>query len=627
MSATRTRAWFRAFNPGTAASLLLVGGIVAFAAVADPISPAPSAVQPGIPKIPQAGQGALRDRPQLVWDSANSRLERRSYQIYDPFADANFDLYWEPRSVESARPGPISGTGVLTWRQAGSVRYGSDSIVAQYRGEMVNGRAHGHGIFVDQTGLRYDGEWISGLMEGEGQLLLPNGDVYRGGFKAGRLHGQGLFIDAAGRVYEGGFAEGLRDGAARVAEPNGQVFSSVWKRDIEDRLQRQPAPEAWARLYRVQASPTGPANLAITVAVGGKPQFCCHSGAPSFGYASTSFADRIEIFPDAPRLLDVWRGRANIAIADPLSFDADRAQAEQYTLLNYNSNYNKTVSLQFGLENRGTKPVGIEGAYLDVARSKLDAQPALQSTELTPLSGQSLDFSIENYGWSPARNASLTFRFQNPTKGLQTDALRIHIGDVTEVGKFSFASTLVEFGVRIKDMPSLRSACESSAQGNQSCFTKLIASGAFGRLTDFVIPESRRFGLRAVGQFSYDWSDADGKAQSTSAPFDAFVPIGKFQSLAECEGGDFKDISSGRPFKLADNRAGYRIPIPLQASVGAGTISHWQIVLDADKSSYHELRIVLQFADGQEVASRKISLLLFRPNSYPASIRPFEPRC
>ena len=466
-----------------------------------------------------------------------------------------------------------------------------------------------------------------GLMEGEGDLLLPDGDVYRGGFKAGRLHGQGVYIDAAGRVYDGGFSEGLRDGPAQVVEPDGQVYASVWRRGIEDQLQRHPAIEAWAKLYRVQARGTGPADLAITVAVGGTPQFCCHSGPTSFGYASTSFVDRIEIFPDAPRLLDVWRGRANIAITDPLTFDAERAEAEQYSLLNYNSKYNKQLSLQFGLENRGTKPAVIVGAYLDVARSQVDTQPALQSTELTPLSGQSIAFSIEKYGWSPARNARLTIRFQNPAKGLQTDTVQIPVGEIAAVGQFSLAPALAQFGARVGTLPSLKDACLSNPQGNQPCLTKLIGTGVFGRLSEFVIADGRRFGFRAIGQFSYDWSDADVQSQSTTAPFDAFVPIGAFQSLAECEGGDFQDIAPGKPFQLAESRLHYRVPFPLQANVGAGTISHWQIVLDAAKSSHHEMRVVLQLADGQGVVSRDISLLLFRPNSYPATIRPFEPRC
>ena len=618
----------RAANLGVAICLMLVAGgigLVPPASAGDP--PAPFQMTPGAdtPRIPEAGRGAWRERVQLVWDGATSRLERRRYELFDPFAESDFDAFWDPRNIQTDRAGRITGTGVLTWRRAGALRYGSDSIVAQYRGEMNDGRPQGRGTFVDRSGLRYDGDWTNGLMEGEGHLLLPNGDVYSGRFKAGRLHGQGIYIDSTGRTYDGGFSAGLRDGPAQVAEPNGLVYASVWTGGVENETRRGPATEAWAKLYRVQAR-TGPAELAITVGVGGPPQFCCHPGPPAFGYASTSFTDRIEIFPDAPRLLEVWRGRSNPVIAHAPMFDWERAEAQEYAWFNYNSNYNKAVPLQFGLENRGTKATAIVGGYLDVTRSQIDMQPALQSLELTPRAEQSIAFSIENYGWSAARNARLTYRFQNAA-GARTDPLTIAIGEISGVQQFSFAPALQQFGVRMRELPPLHNACQSKPEGSQACLARLVRSGIFGRLAQFVTSDEKAFGLRAIGQLDYEWRDADNRPQTTSAPFDAFVPIGSFESRAECEGGDFQDVASGQPFQFSENRERYRIPFPLQASVGAGTINRWRIVLDAAKSSRHDMRIVLQLADGQEVVSRNISLLLFRPNSYPASVRPFEPRC
>jgi hypothetical protein len=623
--AERTRA--RRGDLRSAGVAFLLGGTVALAAAAfagPSPAPVPLAAEPEPAHMPLAGRGAWREHVQPVWNAAASRLERRRYEFYDPFADAGLDVFWEPRQVQSDQAGRIGGSGVLTWRRAGSLRYAGDAIVAQYRGEMAEGRAQGRGTFLDRSGLRYDGEWSDGLMEGQGHLLLPNGDVYRGGFKAGRLDGRGVYIDAAGRVYDGGFAAGLREGPAQVAEPDGRTYASVWVHGVEDALRRGPADEAWARLHRIEAR-SGPSDLAITVSVGGPPQFCCHPGPPAFGYASTSFTDRVEIFPDAPRLLDVWRGRANFVIANAPMFDWDRAQAGEYSLFNYNSNYNKTVSLQFGLENRGVRPAAIVGGYLDVSRSRVDMQPALQSLELTPRAGQSIAFSIENYGWSPARNARLTFRFQHGSA--RTDPQSIAIGEISGVQQFSFAPILEQFGVRVRQLAPLRNTCQSKPEGNQACLARLVRSGVFGRLADFVQSSGKAFGLRAVGQLDYEWRDADDRPQRTSAPFDAFIPIGTFESRAECEGGDFQDIASGQPFVLEENRQRYRIPFPLETSVGAGTIARWRIVLDAAKSSLHDMRVVLQMADGQEVVSRNISLLLFRPNSYPASIRPFEPRC
>jgi hypothetical protein len=72
-----------------------------------------------------------------------------------------------------------------------------------------------------------------------------------------------------------------------------------------------------------------------------------------------------------------------------------------------------------------------------------------------------------------------------------------------------------------------------------------------------VLTDDKSFGLRAVGKLDYDWRDADGRSQSTTAPFDAFVPLGSFASRAECEGGDFQDVARGQPFQLAENRERY----------------------------------------------------------------------
>jgi hypothetical protein len=625
MGEVGVRAHVRPTHLRAAICLILMASVLSLGTTAVGESPAPVQWAPEAesPRMPRAEQGAWRETVQLVWNGAASRLERRRYEVFDPFAEATFDIAWEPRHVDIDRAGPITGSGVLTWRRPGAIRFGAANIMAQYRGEMAQGRAHGRGIFVDRGGLRYDGDWSDGLMEGEGHLLLPNGDVYRGGFKAGRLHGQGLYIDAAGRVYEGGFLAGLRHGPAQVAELNGLVYASVWIRGVEDQLQRNPAPEGWAKLYRVEMR--GPTDLAIPVGVGtGAPQFCCDDGGPvSFSYAATSFADRLEIYPDAPQLLDVWRGRANIAVASSADFGDLRRGSEEYSFFNYNSKYVKTVPLQFGLENRSTRPAAIVDAYLDVVRSEIDMQPALQSLELNPLIAQSLNFSIENYGWSPARNARLTIRFQNLAKSLRTDPIQIPIGEISGVHQFSFEPSVSQFGVRMKELPRIGEACTSgSNEMRQSCFAKLVRSGVFGRLSDFVIADSQRFGLRAVGQLEYEWTDADGRSQNSTAPFDALVPLGTFLSRAECEGADFYEIDGGQPFQLAESRARYRVPFPLHETVGAGTARRWRIMLDAAKSSHHDMRIVLVLADGREVTSRNISLLLLRPKQYPASIRP-----
>ncbi|MCB1745067.1 MAG: hypothetical protein KDK91_32165, partial [Gammaproteobacteria bacterium] len=523
---------------------------------AQAIAPVPDITSGDATLLPLPARGDWRVQVQLVWNAAKGRLERRRYEIFDPLAEAGLDIFWEARDLSADRPGRIQGEGVLTWRTPGALRHGHESIVAQYRGRFVDGRFAGHGTFVERSGLRYVGEWVAGLMHGLGHLRLASGDDYQGEFKAGRIHGLGVYVDATGRIYDGGFLAGLRHGPARVLQPNGHRYASVWTHGTEDLTRRGPGPPGWSQRYAIKVAADDDPALAITIGVGDGSGFCCHTGPPSLGYAATPFADRIEIYPDAPVLMDIWRGRANIVVAYSLTSDWTREGVEEYSFQSYSQSQLKPLALRFGLENRSTRPVNVIGAYLEVERSRVDTQPALQASALTPISGQSIEFSIENYGWSPALDARLDFRFQNPGEGRQSEPLQVPIGEIDGIDQFSFAPALAELGVDVDRLRNLDHAClkewPESAQMAQQCLNEVIGTGVFGRLSPlvFIDPDQfhTRFGVRAIGRVEYDWRDSDGQLQHTAAPFEAFVPLLSMRSPAECEGGDFQIIAGGKPF-------------------------------------------------------------------------------
>ncbi len=567
-----------------------------------------------------------------MWNGQRGLLERRVYEVFDPFAARDFELFWEPVDPEAQGAGVAEGQGVLTWRETGALRYGRETIVAQYRGTLRAGRPEGQGTFVERSGLRYDGGWRAGLMEGEGVIRMPGGDSYAGAFRAGRIDGTGLYVAATGETYRGGFRMGARHGAGEVRAPDGVHYSAVWSDGARVGPVRPGGSDTFATLHRVQARPAI-AGAAISVSVGGPAEFCCYAGPPSFGYTAVSRSDRLEIVPDAPEMLDIWRGRANIVIQDPIGFDWDRTGLGAYNFLNYYEGHIKTLPLQFGLENQDGPPLSVIGGYLEVMRSRVDRQPKLQSLELKPLSPQNVEFSIENYGWGPAENAVLTARFENPATGQAGAPFSLEIGEVASVHSFSFVPAIEANGLPGDQIEGLATICQD--RNGLSCLDQLKRDGRLGGLADYVVTSRAEydpsiaagFGIRAVGAVSYDWTDDDGGAHRTEAPFDGLVPLGSFMSRAECEGGELLEIAGGRPFQLEEHRDSYRIPFPINSTIYAGQVSRWQITLDAAKSSNHDLRIVLELADGREVASRDISILMFRPNTYPATIRPFQPRC
>ena len=47
--------------------------------------------------------------------------------------------------------------------------------------------------FFQETGAKYEGEYVNDLKEGQGKYTYGNGDVYKGQWKAGKRHGKGAY--------------------------------------------------------------------------------------------------------------------------------------------------------------------------------------------------------------------------------------------------------------------------------------------------------------------------------------------------------------------------------------------------------------------------------------------------
>jgi hypothetical protein len=576
-------------------------------------------------ELPDARHSPLRVQVQLVWDGAAGRLDRRRYEFADPFP-AQYDVHYLPLDPANDRPGRISGRGIMTWRAKGDARFGKDSIIAQYRGGFANGYFEGEGALLMRGGLRYDGGWKSGRMEGHGQLLLPDGDAYTGDFLAGKQHGQGQYISATGQVYEGGFAVGLRDGMGTVTEPGRAVYSSVWRGGREELSLRQMLP---GQIDLAQSTDSAP-DLAVSVSATANNSFCCGGTKAVLGYVSTSYPDHLRIFPDAPQMLDIWRGKENIVVQNAGSFDWERYVLEEYSFRNYFADGIVPVGLQLGVENMGTAAASIVGSYLDVSESELDGEPALQSLPLKPLSPQSLSFSIENYGWATAEKAKLSFSYLKPQSGEKSERLEIPIGDLKSVHEFSFVETMQKMGADAARLPALEEECiNSKNDGTEAaCLKKVKESGALGKLTEFLFSDESSFELKIEGNLDYGWRDNSGTLVSKSVPFASVIPIGSFASFAECEGaGEENPIEPPKPFELKIGEKNYRLPLPIKGEVGQGVLKRWGIKINAAKSSRHRFTIVFELADGRQVRSRPIDLEFFRPQSFPESIRPFQPRC
>lgn len=78
-----------------------------------------------------------------------------------------------------------------------------------YKGNMVNSRKEGRGVFVWNTGERYDGEFKSCLRDGYGEYHYVDGTVFKGYWKNDLEHGPGK-LEKNGEIEEGEWEKGVR---------------------------------------------------------------------------------------------------------------------------------------------------------------------------------------------------------------------------------------------------------------------------------------------------------------------------------------------------------------------------------------------------------------------------------
>jgi len=114
------------------------------------------------------------------------------------------------------KDGEKHGQGIYTgksctydgeWRHGKRHGQGTDSWNAswsysKYVGRWADGEHHGLGIYTWKNEGRqgkYEGEWTYGRANGQGSMILPNGNEYFGTWKLGEIrNGWGKFIDPNG---------------------------------------------------------------------------------------------------------------------------------------------------------------------------------------------------------------------------------------------------------------------------------------------------------------------------------------------------------------------------------------------------------------------------------------------
>ncbi|WP_445250769.1 MORN repeat-containing protein [Microcoleus sp. OTE_8_concoct_300] len=101
----------------------------------------------------------------------------------------------------------------------------------RYKGDTLNGKPHGKGVFISAKGDRYEGEIKNGQYEGKGLYTDVKGHRYEGEFKNGQYKGKGVFTYANGERYEGEWSNDKRNGQGVLSYANGDRLEGEWKDD------------------------------------------------------------------------------------------------------------------------------------------------------------------------------------------------------------------------------------------------------------------------------------------------------------------------------------------------------------------------------------------------------------
>lgn len=570
-------------------------------AAASDVTPWPHPPVPRSAQLPAPDAGAPRTLHQLMWDRSDRALVRRRIEVLDLFAGSDLDLMWEPRSGEAVA-GPANGPGRLVWRVAGAAVHDAASVVAEFQGTLRAGHPDGQGALWHASGATYRGGWRGGRMDGEGVLRWADGEQYEGSFRAGLFHGDGRLTLRDGSVFAGGFREGQRHGSGREMPAGGRSFRSVWEDGIEVAASRV-----------AEAGPAGLLHLEL-IQQGGYPDVRVNVGVnrsypEGYGpgdiimYEGVIVDDALVVMPEDTEFVDAWRGNA------PLAFDRYGGDYYKFT-----EDYQEPASFTFDVENAGVAPLFLIGGHLSVAESVPDLDPALRvQREIDCRQPTITSFVFENYGWSQPAAPRIDGGVLTPGGGQVVQPLSGEVDEGWPRAEIDLRGALENLGVRFDFFDNDVVPCGGAAD---ACLAELRQSGLLGSVADAAYIDDDSLMVDFGGRLDYTWQDAGGEAHAKSSLFLVPLKIGNLPGeLQTCaEGGGGLEVYPD-PFMLQDEGQGYRVPFSANATVAPGEVSRWSFQVDAPMSSLHEFQVVLQLADGREVASRPVLLSYWKPAS------------
>lgn len=509
---------------------------------------------------------------------------------WSPFAGP-VQVEWRPDAGGSLDR--VEGQGTLVFLRPNSASYDPDAQLGRFTGNFVDGAPEGQGRLEAIGMLRYEGDWRNGLMHGRGMLWSADGSQYDGEFAAGLRHGAGIEIDAYGNVSRGTFVDG------RIQHPAAMVLAATAGQD----------------------------GLSVGLSV--DPAVPLDDLAPlPVSYTTRATEMRLEIQPANARLLGAWKGKEPISLDDSEEDDFYRFDYTPSFLGAYERYL--PVPMVLSLENASTDTVAVVGAYIDVASSVPDNEPAVQVRDRFSYRGCwgvgrpfEPAFDIDNFGWTHIEDAAVNVTL-NPVRGDAPPlSLDVPLGRVGKTATVDLSDFLKSNGVDTERLAAVKHYEESTylcpSRGDaEICRAQLTESGVFGKLDDYV--DEYGF-LSGTGRLDYDWLGNDKTRHSETAGFSASMQLADlFMWCSEGEGGEIIPVTHDA-LALKASGENYRVPVPFAAEIAPGFTTRWRINVRAPRTALHDFSIALVLSDGRTIHSRPSSLLYFMPPSDPMTYR------
>lgn len=121
--------------------------------------------------------------------------------------------------------GKIEGNGL----------YHSSKDKYDYLGEFKNNKFNGKGkLIYEDNNIIYEGYFKEGFMEGEGNILFSDGSYYQGNFEKNCFNGKGKFFFKNGKEYNGTWENNAMNGLGVFTWDDGTKYKGEYKNNLRE---------------------------------------------------------------------------------------------------------------------------------------------------------------------------------------------------------------------------------------------------------------------------------------------------------------------------------------------------------------------------------------------------------